>query len=307
MINFRFHLVSLIAVFLALALGIVIGSTLIDRAIVDALRNRIDAVEGNLDDRIAANDELRTEVLRQQEYVEGSAPYALDGRLLDVPVVVLAPAGVDEDVVGDTVEVLRQAGASVPGIVWFTDGWRLENDDETQAFASLLAAGSTSPDGLRELGLRELAKELGAGAVTPVFDALSDAGFVELAAVGDVAADPTAIAADGVRVVIVDGPGGALDGSEWGEFLVGGLTAAARPTVLAQIADPDDEAEGAERVAFVRDDENLAAAVSTVDDLELLEGRVATALALEALGEGRVGHYGFGPGAETAVPVFVGS
>ena len=32
MINFRFHLVSLIAVFLALALGVVMGATVIDRA-----------------------------------------------------------------------------------------------------------------------------------------------------------------------------------------------------------------------------------------------------------------------------------
>ena len=96
MINFRYHLVSLIAVFLALALGIVIGSTLIDRAIVDALRNRIDTVEGNLDDRVAANDDLRDEVERQQAYVDGSAPYALQDQLTDVPVVVLAPADADE-------------------------------------------------------------------------------------------------------------------------------------------------------------------------------------------------------------------
>ena len=42
MINFRFHIVSLIAVFLALALGVVMGSTVIDRAIVDGLHDRID-------------------------------------------------------------------------------------------------------------------------------------------------------------------------------------------------------------------------------------------------------------------------
>ena len=44
-INFRFHLVSLVAVFLALALGVVIGSTVIDRAIVDRLSSQIDSVK----------------------------------------------------------------------------------------------------------------------------------------------------------------------------------------------------------------------------------------------------------------------
>jgi hypothetical protein len=37
MINFRFHVVSLIAIFLALALGVVIGAGVIDRGVVDAL------------------------------------------------------------------------------------------------------------------------------------------------------------------------------------------------------------------------------------------------------------------------------
>ena len=40
MINFRFHLVSLIAVFLALGLGILVGSTVIDQGIVDRLDTR---------------------------------------------------------------------------------------------------------------------------------------------------------------------------------------------------------------------------------------------------------------------------
>ena len=37
MINFRFHVVSLIAIFLALALGVVIGAGVIDRGVVDTL------------------------------------------------------------------------------------------------------------------------------------------------------------------------------------------------------------------------------------------------------------------------------
>ena len=46
MINFRFHIASLVAVFLALALGVVMGSTVVDRAIVESLRTQIDDVRG---------------------------------------------------------------------------------------------------------------------------------------------------------------------------------------------------------------------------------------------------------------------
>ena len=44
MINFRFHLVSLIAVFLALGLGILVGSTVVDQVIVDRLDREIRSV-----------------------------------------------------------------------------------------------------------------------------------------------------------------------------------------------------------------------------------------------------------------------
>ena len=58
MINFRFHVVSLIAIFLALALGVVIGAGVIDRGVVDALDNRLDSVESKSDRIQGENDAL---------------------------------------------------------------------------------------------------------------------------------------------------------------------------------------------------------------------------------------------------------
>ena len=65
MINFRFHIVSLVAVFLALALGIVIGSTVIDRAIVDNLNDRLDTIKRESSETDKRNDEL--ELFNQRE------------------------------------------------------------------------------------------------------------------------------------------------------------------------------------------------------------------------------------------------
>ncbi|HYH28079.1 MAG TPA: copper transporter, partial [Actinomycetota bacterium] len=42
MISFRFHLVSLVAVFLALGLGILAGTTVLDRQIVSQLERQTD-------------------------------------------------------------------------------------------------------------------------------------------------------------------------------------------------------------------------------------------------------------------------
>ena len=47
MVNLRYHVVSLVAVFLALGIGIVMGATVIDRVTVDALNNRVHDVESS--------------------------------------------------------------------------------------------------------------------------------------------------------------------------------------------------------------------------------------------------------------------
>ena len=55
-------------------------------------------------------------------------------------------------------------------------------------------------------------------------------------------------------------------------------------------------------LAPIRSDDQLAAAVSTVDDVDLVQGRVASALALGDLAQGVVGSYGYGVGAKSVLP-----
>jgi Copper transport outer membrane protein, MctB len=52
----------------------------------------------------------------------------------------------------------------------------------------------------------------------------------------------------------------------------------------------------------VRTDDDLATRVTTVDDLDLVAGRVATVLSLQDLVAGVVGHYGYGDGATSPLP-----
>ena len=71
MINFRFHVVSLIAIFLALALGVVIGAGVIDRGVVDTLNSRLDRVEAKSDRIQSENDKLST---RERPALAGDRP-----------------------------------------------------------------------------------------------------------------------------------------------------------------------------------------------------------------------------------------
>lgn len=56
-------------------------------------------------------------------------------------------------------------------------------------------------------------------------------------------------------------------------------------------------------VGLVRAAKDLDGRVSTVDDVSVVSGRVATVLALEDLSTGLVGDYGSGPGVVGLVPV----
>ena len=54
MIDFRYHLVSLIAVFMAIALGIIIGTTALNEPILADIKNQVSDLEGDkrsLEDR----------------------------------------------------------------------------------------------------------------------------------------------------------------------------------------------------------------------------------------------------------------
>lgn len=304
MINFRFHVVSLVAVFLALALGVVVGSTLIDRAIVDALRNRIDTVEANLDDADQANDELRATRDRLEDYIAAAAPWTVEGRLPQVPVVVLAPSGLDGDVLDATVVGLREAGAEVGGVVRFEEAWGLEDEDARRELADALDLASLVPDLLRREALGALSAELTSDDTSrPVLVALSETGFLTLESVGDEEVSPESLGGAGSRAVVVVGSDTPTFTQDVAEPATQDLVARGVPVTVSEVYEGSDgEPERGAALAFVRDDEDLATRVSTVDDLELVQGRVATVLALAELGRGRVGNFGVGSEAQGPLP-----
>ena len=79
MINFRFHLVSLVAVFLALAVGVVMGYGILGQPTVSGLQNRIDTVEANAEAKRAENEQLAARVtpVDDLEWTEGSVAAVL--------------------------------------------------------------------------------------------------------------------------------------------------------------------------------------------------------------------------------------
>jgi hypothetical protein len=301
MINFRFHLVSLIAVFLALAVGVVMGSTVIDQAIVDGLRSQLKRVENKADDARQRNEELEDELDRLGGYVEGTSDFAVTGRLDGVAIAVLALRGSGDDAVKDTVTLAQTAGALVPGVLWLEETWLLDDEETRGQLAEVVGEGVDDREDLRSAAWSAIASRLAAGNAAPgsdVLEALAERGFLTFEPVGEDEAVPLdAYPGAPARVLLVDG-------ADVDEDLNALLAPAARafvgasvPLVVAEVyRDQEDGPGRGARVLPVQQDD-LAAAVSTVDDLDLEEGRVTAVLALAELGRGRAGRYGYGAGA----------
>lgn len=314
MINFRFHLVSLIAVFLALTVGIVMGATVIDRAIVDGLNDRIDSVSRKADERRKESELLAGEVSRLNEFIGASQPYVVDDRLTDVPLVVLATRGVDTNAVDAQVDVLRQAGATVPAVVWLEDRWALDDDDSVKALADAIGSTDRTPATLREAAWRALARRLAdgrsepavpdAGSTVDPLTALVDAGFVKVERVGSAEVDLGTFPGPGAHAALITGsgfaPGNLVRAS------ASALTDASVPTVVgAVLGSSTPVAQRADVLSpFFAD--GAPAGVSTVDDVDIPQGRMALALASSDLGREPpvVGHYGYGDGATAPLPPF---
>lgn len=319
MVNFRFHLVSLVAVFLALGVGIIVGSTVIDQATVQGLERNVDALRGQRTAAREERDEARRLLAHWQDFESELPGELLAGRLTDVPVVVVAVQGVDADVTDRLHEWVTSAGAGDLGTLTLTSKLALGGDDERRQLASILDVGA----GRRETLLRSALDALATALNPPVDETPPPPGLPpdavpttvglaqpaagpelleELVAAGFLAFDPpegdeiavTAIPTEGLRIVLVASDEVELDNGEVAVPLAGLLAEQPGLSLVAADATPLDavDVDGAPFAGAIRDDGELRRRVSTVDTVGEGYGQVALVLALEDLAGGAVGHYG---------------
>jgi len=310
MINFRFHIVSLIAVFLALALGIVMGATVVNRAIVDRLNNRIDTVEDNANKRKAESDQLRGEVGQLQQYIDSTKDFAVAGRLDGVTLATIATRGVDADAVKQTVELAQQAGARAPGIIWLEGKLSLSDPDALRELGDLIGRPGQNGKATREEAWNALAGRLATGAGTAangrdLLTALADAGFISFESVGNQGDNFSAASFEGgdARVLVIDGTKGQVSANEVLAPLTTALASNRLRVVAGEVfAEKDGGPKRGAVLAPIRNSDQLKQGVSTIDDLDQLEGRVASVLAVSDLGRNVIGQYGYGAGATKSAP-----
>ncbi len=305
MITFRYHLVSIVAVFLALAIGVVMGYGVLSQPTVEGLQSRIDTVEANADAQRAENDQLRAENDQLRAAGDAMSEFAATDRLSGVPVVVLAVRDVAEESVTRVVELARRGGASAPGILWLESRWGLPERADVDALATAVGTSESGRGAVRDDAWRELTARLALGPSTidDVLQGLVNGDFVTFDSVDGPSEDLAEIGGPGTRVVLADG----VRAETAPRHPAPPIARAARFVSLPLVVAEEFTADGAERgtrVVFIRDAEELASLFATVDDLERVDGQIAVVLALADLGRGTVGHYGIGPEADALLPAW---
>ncbi|NRQ40015.1 copper transporter [Nonomuraea sp. NN258] len=310
MIDFRYHLVSIVAIFLALAVGIVMGTTLLqDPAIVSA--------EKVSDDLTKANTGLRSEidVLRGREAGNNEmftvmTPDLVKGTLTGQRVLLIDTPGSSTGNRDAEQQVLTQAGATISGRIALTDKYldpqrsgvldglvnQLKPVDmvfppTSTAYdraATLLAAALVTTD------------ETQAGTANPATTAVLT-GF-EAGGLITTDGDPSKRA----TMAVMFAPEKPFEGEnaelQAGALvsLVTGLDIAGKGTVLTGTATNAAVTGGA--ITALRDSGEAARRVSTVDTLDMPAGRVVIVYSLREQLSGRAGQYGIGADASAFLP-----
>ncbi|NMM88964.1 channel-forming protein [Rhodococcus sp. SRB_17] len=306
MISMRQHAISIAAIFLALAIGVVLGSGMLSSGLLSGLRD--DKVD--LQNEIENLNDQKNGLAEQLNSADGFDA-AVGGRVVRdslagrTVVIVTAPDTDPSDLDGVT-RLITASGGAVTGRVSLTDSFvdASGGDRLRTVVNNVIPAGITLKTGAVDQG--SLAGDL-LGSVlllngttsepqsTPdelnlALDTLRSAGFIaydgavkpaQLAVVltGDNKADDATTS--GNRGAVVARFAGALDGRGAGTVLAG------RP----------GSADGNGPVAVVRADAALSAGLTTIDNVDRESGKITTSLALQEQLNGGAGRYGTGPGA----------
>ncbi|MFG1742408.1 copper transporter [Micromonospora chalcea] len=309
MINFRYHVVSLTAVFLALAIGLVVGTAALNGPVADSLRENVNGLRKDNSLMRQTVNSMQKQLETEEDFAAEMAQLVLPGKLTGRRVLVLTlPSGRDQ--AEGVTKMLQTAGADVTGRIDVQDKFVNPDSNNNLLELAVTAARPNSAPTANlpgnghgvETSSALLANVLvdrpaGSPAVSEtdrrtVLEHYATAGYLT-------PADKISTAAEAV-VMVTGQPYVDKDSAKKDESVV-------------KIAEQFDQAgalvvagmgsTGGNLVSVVRGDPVLAQTISTVDNANTVQGQLGTSLALaQQLTEKKTGQYGVGDNATSRVP-----
>lgn len=313
MISLRQHIFSLVAVFVALAVGIAAGSTVVRGPLLDSTRARLESAEQNIELERAENDALAAELAQLDAWEADGPDQLLRGRYAGGAVLMVVAGDVDKDVVDGVIRSIKASAGAFLGEVRLAP--EVFDPEESARVGEALAAGAageTDPAvtfgatvGNLVVSVAGQLDDSGSArsddVIRAAFGDLEDAGLVDLLLLNSAEVDVSDL--DVVVLTdrnLVEDPARVLDGI----VAVSDPTVAGLTVMVAEVGRvlQDNDTPVPSYVATIRDDGRLRDEISTVDNAETILGWVALVLGLEASENGSADHYGFREGADRPIP-----
>ncbi len=141
MVDFRYHIVSLVSVFLALAVGIILGAGPLQNSIGNSLNSQVDTLRESREELRTQLDNVKAEASTANAALEVAAEQILPGTLTGRRVALVAIPGVDDTDLTTTKDRLVSAGAEISSMVSLTNSFASsEQATYRQALASQMAS-----------------------------------------------------------------------------------------------------------------------------------------------------------------------
>jgi hypothetical protein len=303
-INFRYHLASLIAVFLALGLGIVAGSTFVSPETVRALNNSLRRIDNSNKDLQTQNDALAQTNRDLLRYAEASRNLLVQGKLAGKPVVLVSFDTTPGSETSQMATTLVAAGARLQGTLTLSSNLALADDASRGQAATVVGGGLSGTEALQAALARQVSDAL-AGKTPGVLQRLIDAGLATRGpgVAGDAQQPPATLAIPGTAVIFLapaQPAAGAKPGPDLAKTVILPVIRALS-SAQAPVAVGEDGSSPLPLLAQIRQDSSLR--VVTVDTVDQPMGQAAVVLGLaEALKTNAWGAYGSGPGASGPLP-----
>jgi hypothetical protein len=307
-ISLRYHVISIAAVFLALAVGVVLGSTTLSRSLLSGLNNENEDLAAQVNNLENDKNAQAARLVDADSFATSVGPLAVQGQLAQRTVVLITTADArpaDRDAIKTLV---ANAGGTVTGELQLTEAFNdpSKADRLKDIVVRLLPAGvqlpAASDPGTLAGGLvgplvlinKENNKaQASATETAAAFAGLTEGGFIK--------------ASQGIQpaqlAVVLTGGAASGDGAgDQAATIARFATQVDRAGAGTVLAGDAGSASGTGPVGVVRADTAATSILSTVDNVQTPAGRVVTVLALREQLEGEAGRYGDAGNAERPAP-----
>lgn len=279
MYNLRYHIASLVAVFLALAIGMLLGTIVVERGVLDTQRNTlVKSLQTDFTGLKKENDELRRDRDREHAFASDALPVLVEGALAGKSVLVITNAG-RNDALPVTRDTLRDAGASAVLVTFKSKDFGMSSESVQKAVSAVTTRPPGSSGPTDPLVTALVAEWTDPARPQLVTEALRDAGQLSIESTSPVMAFDAV-----VLLAAFDG-----DADPALVALTAGLQKKGRPAVGV-------ETQGASAGVPAA---SLGSGFSSVDHVDRPEGAFSLVRVLSGTAEG---HFGVKPGATSAYP-----